>query len=153
MMPFLFYRKCFTARNDFCQGGISMKIIQKISVKQVITELSKQKMHEKFTAERDQLDLECQQLLFEQRKLKNKYSSSDQEIRKRFDEEIGNRTKQIELIEFQLEQLEILEVGSEILEQEVHGLVDVNVGDNWQNISTEQSIVIKDDVVIKIEED
>ena len=130
-----------------------MKIIQKISVKQVITELSKQKMHEKFTAERDQLDLECQQLLFEQRKLKNKYSSSDQEIRKRFDEEIGNRTKQIELIEFQLEQLEILEVGSEILEQEVHGLVDVNVGDNWQNISTEQSIVIKDDVVIKIEED
>jgi len=129
-----------------------MKILKTIYVKQVITENSKQKLYDKFIADKERLDRESQQLLFEQRKLKHKFSASDQEIKERFDDEIERRNKQLELLDFQLEQLDILEIGSEIVEKEVNGLVDVTIGDNWKEITKEQSIIVKDDVVVKIED-
>ena len=71
-----------------------MKILKTVYVKQVITENSKQNLYDKFIADKERLDRESQQLLFEQRKLKHKFSASDQEIKERFDDEIERRNKQ-----------------------------------------------------------
>src|SRR5699024_1120796 len=133
-------------------GGIIMQIIKTVQIKQVITELSKAKLFEKFQTEKDRLQLECDQLQFEQLKMKKQHLQKTQEIDTRFHEEILEREEKMDMLDFKLDQLDQLEIGSEIIEGEVHSLQDIRVGDDWNDILEEQSIIIKDDVVIKINE-
>lgn len=129
-----------------------MQIIKRVQIKQVITEKSKEELRKKFEQNKIQLERECQQLLFEQRKLKNKLSNTSKiEIKERFDQEINSRKDKIAIIDFKLEQLELLEIGSEIIEQEFDALVTVEVGANWEELVSKQSIVIKDNVVERID--
>ncbi|WP_026771370.1 MULTISPECIES: YlqD family protein [Sediminibacillus] len=127
-----------------------MKIIRKIPVKQVITERSKESLAEQFNQNKQQLEQECQQLQFEQRKLQNKKGVSKHEVAKRFQQEIKRRKDKIKWIEFQLEQLVILPIGSEITEEEVETLVEVEEGLNWGDISDNKAIIVKDGIVIQI---
>lgn len=129
-----------------------MKIIKKIEVKQIITEASKEKIKKNFHARKMRLEQECQQLLFEKRKLLNKKGVYKQEIERKFEMEINKRKDEIKIIEFKEEQLEILDIGSEIVEGEVEALIDVNVGANWEELMKERAIVIKDDIVVRIDE-
>lgn len=132
--------------------GKNVKIIKKIEVKQIITEASKEKIKNNFHARKMRLEQECQQLLFEKRKLLNKKGVYKQEIERRFEMEINKRKDEIKLIEFKEEQLDILDIGSEIVEGEVEALIDVNVGANWEELMKERAIVIKDDIVVRIDE-
>ncbi|QTM99392.1 hypothetical protein ERJ70_08800 [Sediminibacillus dalangtanensis] len=127
-----------------------MKIIRKIPVKQVITERSKERLVKQFNQNKQQLEQECQQLQFEQRKLQNKKGVSKHEVAKRFQQEIKKRKDKIKWIEFQLEQLDILPIGSEITEEEVETLVEVEEGSNWSDISDNKAIIVKDGIVIQI---
>ncbi|WP_284139927.1 MULTISPECIES: YlqD family protein [unclassified Virgibacillus] len=129
-----------------------MKIIKKVQVKQIITEKSKKKLHDNFVHHKLRLEQECQQLLFEQRKLQNKTGVSKQEIIDRFQQEIKNRKEKIKLIEFKIEQLDMLSLGSEIVEGEVEALVEVEEGMHWHEFMGEQAIVLEDEVIIRIEE-
>ncbi|WP_174613268.1 YlqD family protein [Virgibacillus ihumii] len=129
-----------------------MQIIKKVLIKQIVTEKSKKKLHKKFYDHKMRLEQECQQLLFEQRKLLNKSGVSRQEISERFQQEIKNRKEKIKLAEFKIEQLDMLEIGSEITEKEVEALVEVKEGSHWEEILEETAIVIKDDVVVRIDE-
>lgn len=132
--------------------GKNVKIIKKIEVRQIITEASKEKIKKNFHARKMRLEQECQQLLFEKRKLLNKKGVYKQEIERRFEMEINKRKDEIKLIEFKEEQLDILDIGSEIVEGEVEALIDVNVGANWEELMKERAIVIKDDIVVRIDE-
>ncbi len=98
------------------------------------------------------LEQECQQLLFEQRKLQNKTGVSKQELSQRFQQEVKNRKEKIKLLDFKIEQMDMLEIGSEITEKEVESLVEVKVGSHWNEIMEETAIVIEDDIVIRIDE-
>lgn len=129
-----------------------MKIIRKVLVKQVITENSKSELTTTFTKEKMQLEQECQQLLFEQRKLQNKPGASKQSIAQRFQKQIQNRQEKMVSIDFKMEQLAILEIGSEVIEREVEALVEVKEGAHWDEIINEKTILIKDNIVIHIEE-
>lgn len=129
-----------------------MKIIKKILVKQIVTEKSKEKLATSFSNHKMRLEQECQQLLFEQRKLQNKVGVAKQDIASRFQQEIKNRKEKIKLIDFKIDQLDTLELGSEIVESEVEALVEVKEGTHWQDIMGEKAIVLKDDVVIRIDE-
>ncbi|MFS0672412.1 YlqD family protein [Ornithinibacillus sp. 179-J 7C1 HS] len=128
-----------------------MNIIKKVVIKQIITEKSKAALREKFTKHRMRLEQECQQLLFEQRKLQNKKSMSKQDLHDRFQQEIKNRKEKIKLVEFKIEQLEMLEIGSEIVESEVEALVEVEVGTHWKDIMEQTAIIIKDGKVVRID--
>lgn len=128
-----------------------MKIIKKVLIKQIITEKSKEKLRINFEKQKMQLEQECQQLLFEQRKLSNKPGISKQELNHRFQTEIQKRKEEITLIEFKVEQLDMVEIGSEITESEVEALVEVNEGMHWNELN-EQAIVIKDGIVVRIDE-
>lgn len=130
-----------------------MQIMKRVIIKQVLTETSKKILREKFAQEKEQLSIECQQLQFEQRKLKHQLSSSKQEIKNRFQQEIKNRKDKIMMIDFKIEQLDMLEIGSEIIENEVNALVHVQVGDRWDEVNKKQSIIIKDNVVVRIDEE
>lgn len=126
--------------------------MKKIKVKQVVTENSKERIYQGFYNHKLRLEQECQQLRFEKRKLQHKNSKNHQEIEERFEQEIKNRKEKIKLLDFKIEQLDELNIGSEIVEDEVEALVEVEVGVNWTQLMKEQAIIIKDDQVIRIEE-
>lgn len=130
-----------------------MQIIKRVLIKQVVTEKSKRVLKEKFEKEKNQLERECQQLLFEQRKLANKAGTSRAEIIERFQQEIKHRENKIMVIDFKIEQLEILDIGSEIVEKEVDGIIDVKVGMRWNEVVGKKSIVIEDDKIIRIDDE
>lgn len=129
-----------------------MHIIKPVQIKQVITENSKRELTDEFIEKKDRLSLECDQLQFEQLKLKKKYPEKTDQIDAKIQEEILERQDKIEAIEFKLSQLNELEIGSEIIEGEIHSIQEVKVGDDWSHFTSDQSIVIKDNKVIKIDE-
>lgn len=128
-----------------------MKIVKKVTVKQILTPKSKQFLKANFQKEKMQLERECQQLNFEKRKLMQRSSLSKNSIDQRFTNEINKRKEKMSLIDFKLSQLEQLKYGSEIVEREVDALVEVDVGMNWNELMKEQSIVVKDGIVVNIE--
>ncbi|QHS22224.1 hypothetical protein GWK91_04365 [Virgibacillus sp. MSP4-1] len=128
-----------------------MKMIRKTSVKQVITEKSKERLESKFHRQLSQLENECHQLQFEKRKLQSKKGISPQDVKTRFQKEIDRRQNKMKWLEYQLEQLDILPVGSEITESEIDEIVEVSVGDRWSDVMGEHSITIKDDTIIRID--
>lgn len=128
-----------------------MRIVKKTLVKQIITEKSKEKIRANFQEQKMRLEQECQQLLFEKRKLQNKPGIPKQEVAHRFEEQINKRKEEIKLIEFKEEQLELLDIGSEIVEGEVESLVEVSVGENWEALMENEAIVIKDNIIVRID--
>jgi hypothetical protein len=130
-----------------------MKIIRKTQVKQVLTEQSKDKLQRHFQNQYVQLENECNQLQFEKRKLQAKKKFSPNEVNKRFQVEIERRQNKMKWVEYQLEQLEILPLGSEIVEREVDEIIDIQIGNHWNEVMGDtRSIIIQDGVVIRIDE-
>lgn len=128
-----------------------MKIFRKTAIKQVVTEKSKEKLKMRFHSKKAQLEREVQQLSFEQRKLLNKKGVSKEDVKRRFSKEIERRHDQLKWVDYQLGQLNIIPLGSELVEDEYDTLVEVNEGDNWEDIMEKKSIIIEDGVVIRIE--
>ncbi len=129
-----------------------MRILQTVSVKQILTETSKNNLLEKFKHNKQQLKKECDQLLFEMRKMERTRKMVSGSLKSQFDKEIDIRKEKVKLIEFQMEQLEILPLGSELHDQEVQAIIDVQVGDNWNEINNGKTIVVKDGIVTEIRE-
>ncbi|MCA1023044.1 hypothetical protein GLW04_04665 [Halobacillus litoralis] len=126
-----------------------MQIIRKVPVKQVLTDSSRAELKERFSQRERQLDEECRQLAFEQKKLERKPGVSKQEVERRFSREISRRKDQLRWIEYQRKQLDILPDGSELETDEVDTLITIEEGDRWEDIVQDRQIVIKDGKVIR----
>lgn len=127
-----------------------MKIITTVIVKQVLTKKSKDRLLEKFENQKRQLLKECDQLRFEMKKYDKNRSFSNSQMKNRFTKEIETRMEKSRTVDFQMEQLHILPLGSELKETDFQGLVDVEVGDQWDESLKEKVIVIKDGIVVEI---
>lgn len=127
-----------------------MEIIKKVQVKQIMTENSKQTLQKRFELDKIQLERECEQLHFEKKRLSRKLGESEL-LRNKFNLEVEKRKEKIALLQFKLDQLETLAIGDEIIEREVDALVQVDVGTNWDEVMKQQSIVVKDGIVVRIE--
>lgn len=128
-----------------------MKIIQKVVVKQILTETSKQELLHYYQKQRAELENEIEQLRFEQKKTEHKSGGYNQnQIATYFSREINFRGEKVKLADFQINQLEILPLGSEIRERELDALQEVKVGDEWKNVQTNSEIIVKDGIVIEI---
>jgi hypothetical protein len=126
-----------------------MKILQSVVVKQVLTEKSKKELLYNFESQLIRLRKECEQLQFEQKRLEKNGKSHVQEIRSHFEIEINKRTEKMKMVTFQIDQLNLLALGSEVKEKEVQAIVEVQIGDSWNKIS-QAEIVIKDGIVQEI---
>jgi len=129
-----------------------VKIIQTVTVKQVLTEKSREELSVKYTKSKQQLQKECDQLLFEMKKLERTRKFSASGLKAQFDKEIELRKEKIKLIDFQIEQLGMLPYGSELKDQDVQALVDIQVGDQWEDIINGKTIIVKDGVIAEIRE-
>ncbi|AZU61498.1 YlqD family protein [Neobacillus mesonae] len=122
-----------------------MQLIQTVVVKQILTENSKQQLFDQYHARKQQLQKECDQLQFELKRLEKTKTFPPTTLKKHFEKEIQMRKEKIKLLEFQMEQLHILPLGSELKEKEVQALVEVKVGDRWKDDAA--TIVIKDGII------
>lgn len=128
-----------------------MKIIQKVVVKQILTESSKQELLHYYQNQRADLENEMEQLRFEQKKAEHKSSGYNQnQITIYFSREINFRQEKIKLADFQINQLDILPLGSEIRERELDTIQEIGVGDDWKTALLNREIIVKDGIVIEI---
>lgn len=127
-----------------------MQIIKKVAVKQILTEASKQKMLEKFKSQIQQLRKECEQLRFEVRRYERERKYDKGMMRKKFEEEIESRQERCKVLDYQIDQLEILPLGSELNDGEVETIFDLDVGDDWDEIMNQSAIIVKDGEVHSI---
>ncbi len=128
-----------------------MQIVQPVRISHVLTEKSKKDLQNNFTQKKLRLEQECEQLLFEQRKLERNMSDHRIEVANKIQKEIKNRKEQQHQLDFKLEQLSTLPLGSELVEKEVDALVEVSIGSKWSTLTKEMTIVIEDDVIIRID--
>jgi len=128
-----------------------VKVIKRTLVKQVLTLESKNDLFQKLEREKKRIQNECEQLDFEKRKAMKHRSKKDQTlILGRFEEEIERRKQKIRSIDFQIEQLHYLPLGTEIVEKEIEAIQDVQVGDDWNQLFRPSEIVVKEGKVIEI---
>ncbi len=70
---------------------------------------------------------ECDQLRFEMKKIERAKKYPSEKLRQHFDKELEDRAEKIKLLDFQLDQLDLLPLGSELKEKEVQGISRVQV--------------------------
>jgi YlqD protein len=126
---------------------LDLKILQTVVVNQVLTEASKNKLLDKYKSKQVQIQKEIDQLKFEMKKLDKMKKFQPASLKVHFEKEVDKRQEKIKLLDFQMEQLEILPVGSELKEREVQALVEVEVGSNWDELIQTKTIVVKDGIV------
>ncbi|PQD95887.1 hypothetical protein CYL18_08360 [Pradoshia eiseniae] len=124
-----------------------MKILQNVIVKQILTEKSKLELLDQFNSKKAVLKKECDQLRFELKKLEKTKKFQPVSLKTHFEKEIDVRKEKIKLLDFQIQQLDILPYGSELKEREVQAIVDVEIGQNWEEIVQTKTIIVKDGVV------
>lgn len=139
------FNTCNEARRN------NVQIIQRVIVKQLLTEKSREQLAQKFSSQIKQLKHECEQLKFEQLKFEKAKSKKTTMSQQHFSRELEKRQEKIKVLDFQNEQLHMLPLGSEIKETEVQALIEVTVGDKWLGDTKERSIIIKDGVVVDIQ--
>ncbi|MBS2968960.1 YlqD family protein [Metabacillus sp. KIGAM252] len=125
-----------------------MKIMQTVSVMQVLTENSKNKLLDGFNSNREQLLRECDQLYFQLKKLEKTNISI--EMRQQYKKEIEKRKDKIKMVDFQIDQLNTLPLGSELKEKEVQAIVELEEGDSWTSSINERSIIVTDGIITEI---
>ena len=127
-----------------------MKILQTITVNQVLTKTSKNRLLENYQKQYAQLQKEIDHLKFEMKRLEKTKKFQPITLKAHFEKEVSVRNEKMKLLEFKREQLEILPIGSELKEKEVQAIVDVQIGDDWDELTASKTIVIKDGKVTEI---
>ncbi|MFD2638251.1 YlqD family protein [Piscibacillus salipiscarius] len=127
-----------------------MKILRKTTVKQVITDQSRELIKEKFNQKIGQAKKELEQLQFEKKKLTYQKRFNSSKVEERFSVEENKRKQSIEWLEQQIGQLDHIPNGSELIEGEVDELIEVEVGDQWEAVAGNRTITIKDGQIIDI---
>ncbi|OFW77757.1 MAG: hypothetical protein A2201_06920 [Alicyclobacillus sp. RIFOXYA1_FULL_53_8] len=129
-------------------------IRQPVAVKFILTDLTKQQIlmeHrrqvERLTAELEQLELQGRQAV-EQSMAQG--GDVAQQVRDRFEQEKASRLQQREQIIGQIQQVQQMEIGSEVQNMTVETSVEVHVGDDWGKILRGAEIVIKDGIVYEL---
>jgi hypothetical protein len=134
------------------EGGISLQIIQTVVVKQILTEDSKKKLFDQYEAKKLQLQREKSQLQFEMKRMEKTKNFSPGALKNQFEKEINKRMEKEKLLEFQIEQLHMLPLGSELKEKEVQAFIEVKIGDSWNERVGQQEIIVKDGIIEEIRE-
>lgn len=127
-----------------------MHLIQTVVVKQILTEKSRQVLFDNYHSRKQQLQKECDQFQFELKRLEKTKAFSPSALKKHFEKEIKMRKEKMKLLEFQIDQLHMLPLGSELKEKEVKALVEIKVGDIWEDRLDQPAIIIKDGIIEEI---
>lgn len=127
-----------------------MKIIVTYEVKQVLTEESRASYLDKWQKEYESLQQEREHLQFEMKRLQKKRPSDHKWIADQFDKEVRSRSERMSFLDFKMDQLDQLTLGSEIHDGEIQSVQELQIGDKWHRREQKGKIVIKDGIVESI---
>lgn len=112
-------------------------------------------MIDDFHKHKKQVQKEINQLEFQLHKKlkasKNNYEYQNA-LKSSFNKEIKERHDKVKIIDFQIGQLNELQIETEIKEQTIDTLHNLNVGDDWNAFLNNTEIIIKDGIVFEIRE-
>jgi hypothetical protein len=133
-----------------------MKIIRPVQVKVILTEASKIELEKEYQDRLDQTKIELEQLRFQGKKVLHdagkKGSDQIRVLQEKLRSEEKKKNEQIEHTQFQIEQLQLLPIGTEILHSTIDSEVQINVGDVWEDLMKNDEIIIKDGIIHEIRE-
>lgn len=133
-----------------------MKIIRPVQVKVILTEASKIELEKEYQDRLDQTKIELEQLRFQGKKILHDAGkkSSDQirVMQEKLRNEEKKKNEQIEHTQFQIEQLQLLPIGTEILHSTIDSEIGINEGDVWEDLMKNGEIIIKDGIIHEIRE-
>jgi hypothetical protein len=133
---------------------ILIKVRRPVAIIMILTEQSKTKMKQEYQESARRLKLEMEQLQFQGKKLmteaQKKGNESVKLVQERIGQEYRGRREKLDIIMQQLEQLEHLEIGSELHHSTMESECTIQVGDNWEEWILGAEIVIKDAIIIEI---
>jgi hypothetical protein len=133
-----------------------MKIIRPVQVKVILTEKAKKELETEYDEQFQQLQLELEQLRFQSKKFmqenEKKFHDLNRLAQERLKKEETKKREQLEQTKFKLDQLRLIPLGTEIQYTTVDQLIDVRVGDDWESISGQAEIIIKDGMIHEIRE-
>ncbi|UFJ42086.1 YlqD family protein [Brevibacillus humidisoli] len=125
-----------------------------VQVKVIITEASRKLLLSEYRQKEKQLLHEWDQWRFQSRKLLSEAQKKSGEAYKlaldRVDREERTRKEKVEMLQFQIKQVENLPEGCEIHYTTVESSVQVDVGDVWDEIMGATEIILKDGVIAEI---
>ncbi|NGQ93907.1 hypothetical protein G3578_01810 [Brevibacillus sp. SYP-B805] len=131
-----------------------LTIHRPVKVKVILTEASRETLLADYREQARRLALELKQWQFEGRKLlaeaRKKSGDAEKLVRERVAREERLRKEKLEMLEFQIRQVENLPDGSEIYHTTVESSIQVKVGDVWDEIMTGTEIILKDGVIHEI---
>lgn len=127
-----------------------MKIIQNAIIKELLTEKSKLRIKNKYKNEIFQLRKETEQLIFEYKRLERSAKYSRDSLKIKFDKEMANRERKINNIQYELEQLKKLPLGSEIKIMELEVVEKIQVGSRIDELINDKIIIVEDGVIVEI---
>lgn len=130
------------------------KIVVKrqIPVKAIVTEGLKRKLAADVQEAIKKLDLELQQLEFSLKKVQLELKADPQRLmaaQQQITTEIKKRQDTRNQLLAKLKEIGRLNVGEEVVQGLVEGLIEVQVGDRWDKVM-HMEIVLKDNVVVEI---
>jgi len=131
-----------------------LSIRQPVAVKIILTELAKQQILteqrrqvEQLMAELEQIEQQGKQAIEEAMAQGGQVA---QQIHQQLDEERAKRFQQREQLIQQIQQIQQLELGTELQNMTVETNIDVSVGDDWNKILLGSEIIVKDGVINEI---
>jgi YlqD protein len=125
-----------------------MKILQTVQVKQVLTEKSRTELLGDYEQKKLQLEKECSQLQFELKKMEKAKAFPPGAVKEHFRKEIALREERVRQLEFQIAQLDMLPLGSELKETEVQAIIEISAGDSWE--ANQHEIIVRDGIIEEI---
>ncbi|MFM1650742.1 YlqD family protein [Brevibacillus sp. B_LB10_24] len=130
-----------------------LTITTPVQVKVILTEASRALLLAEYRRQVKQLQQELEQWQFQGKKLLSeakKQSDGAQLVRERVAREERVRKEKLELLQFQIKQVENLPEGSEIYHTTVESSIEIKVGERWDEIMEGTEIILKDGVIHEI---
>lgn len=131
-----------------------LTVKRSIKVKMILTQDSKKQLEEEFSSRKKRYELEIEQLQFQAKKLmveaQRRGMEAQEVVHQRIFKEESARRKKITDLDFQIQQLSQLPLGSEVLYTTVESEIEVKVGDNWDIIMNQAEIILLDGIIHEI---
>jgi hypothetical protein len=148
--PFCSFTEC-----GYHEGVERMLTIHRpVKVKVILTDDSRQTLLSDYREQMKRITVELKQWQFEGKKLmaeaRKKSGDAEKLVRERVAREERLRKEKLEMLEFQIRQVENLPAGSEIYHTTVESSIQIKVGDVWDEIMAGTEIILKDGVIHEI---
>lgn len=131
-----------------------LNIQRPIRVKVILTEASRKKLLDNYRQQLQQIQHELKQWQFQGKKLLAEAQRKSPEALKLASERISReergRKEKVEILQFQIKQVENLPDGSEIDFTTVESSIEIKVGDVWDEIMAGVEIILKDGLIHEI---